>query len=362
VTKYRAFEILFRNKLLILLPLAVMLCATTAVAVRPQPMRWQSFAAVWVDPYKPLTTDDRLSTAASQALLINDFIHTRAFAISVLKQTQLAPLLDNPATQLSVVGQFQSWTHTAASGSFVTISATTPDPELSLKLAQAVVTSFQDILQGQSDNQAQAALDVYGTALKQAQDALTQSQSDLAAYLAAHPELARAGPDAAGRIALDPTYANLLNAVSVNQSNYNSLQQRLTNIQETAAAGRQGLPFTFTLVDEPQRPIYPVRASRLNRIKLPAIGLVVGLTLSGALAALLVLSNRAALGAPDIEAMFNQPVLGEIRPLHGDWWPFQRRHRSSRATWWPWGRKPRDIVRLRLATAARLRTHEHLDA
>jgi uncharacterized protein involved in exopolysaccharide biosynthesis len=356
VTKYRAVEILFRHKLLIILPLAVVLCATTALAARPQPVRWQAFASVWVDPYKPLTTDDRLNTAASQALLINDFIHTRTFAISVLKQTQLAPLLDNPAAQQSVIAQFQGWTHTASSGSFIIISATTPDPDLSLKLTQAVLGSFQDILQGQSDSQAQAALNVYGTALKQAQDDLTKSQSDLAAYLAAHPDLTRAGPDDAGRTALDPAYSNLVNAVSFNQSNYNSLQQRLTSIEQTAAAGREGLPFTFTLVDEPQRPIYPIQTSRLGLIKLPAIGLVVGLILSGGFAALLVLTNRAALGAPDIEATFSQPVLGEIRPLHGYWWPLERRPRGSSGPRRPWRRKPREIVRMRLVSAARLRT------
>lgn len=358
--KYRAVEILFRHKLLILLPVLLVVAATTALSVRPKQTQWQAFAGVWIDPYKPLAPDLTLtaSGATSQAQLLNDFIRTRTFGESVLKQTQLAPLLDNPVTKGQAVAQFQRWVFAVANStnsSFITIIATTTDPDLSYKLVRAVITSFQDTLQVQSDSQTQAASAVYQSSLQGAGTDLAKAQADLAAYINAHPELARTGSDTLRPTDRDPAYARLISDVGNAQQIYDGVQQRLQAIQQQAAAGRAGLPLSFTVVDKPELPLFPLGNRRLNLLKLPGIGLVVGLLLSSGLAALLVFTNRTVLGSPDIQAALGVPVLGELPQLRGYWWPWQRRPRGLSGGRSPWQRKPRQVVRLRLMAPARLR-------
>src|SRR6266540_6748066 len=99
--KQRATEVLFSHKLLLLLPLLVIVPLTILIALRPKAQHWQAFATIWVDQYKPLYQDDRLgyTPATNQARLLDNFIHTRAFAVGVLQHTQLASMLSNPATE-----------------------------------------------------------------------------------------------------------------------------------------------------------------------------------------------------------------------------------------------------------------------
>jgi hypothetical protein len=79
-------------------------------------------------------------------------------------------------------------------------------------------------------------------------------------------------------------------------------------------------------------------------VVLPAFGLVMGLMLSGAVAVVVVITNRAVHGAPDVRGLLDLPVLAEVPEL--------RRKR------WPWQRAPRHAVRLRVVSPARSRAAE----
>lgn len=345
--KLRAAEILFKNKVIILLPLLIIVPLTTMVALRPRPVKWQSFGVIWVDQYRPLYTDERLgyTPAANQAQLLNDLLRTRSFSLEVLNATPVAPTPgDAEAERDAIQFLWSSVRVGATSNNFVMTMASTGDPELSQQLAKAVMTSFERVLQTRTEMQSKLALAFYGDALTKAEQTMEKSRAELATYIAAHPELNRPTTDTLGPTARDAKLARLLGQVNTDQQNYDGLRRRSDEIQANAAAGVEGQRLAFTVVDEPQVPLDPVVSRRFSVLKLPLVGTVMGLLLGAGLAVWLVLTNRAVLGTRDIQVSLGVPVLGEIPEL--------RRRR------WPWQPSPRDAVRLRLTTPARLASPE----
>lgn len=341
--KQRAAEALFRHKLLLILPLIVILPITIAAALRPQATQWQSFAVVWVDPDRAIALNDRLgyTPAINQSQLLNDFLHTRSFALAVLQQTKLAPKLTNPAEENEAVHSlWQSVTAWPNSNNFVTITASTGDPDLSYEMAAAVVAQFEQELREQAEAKQATAAEIYAATLTTTEQSLNTSRDELAAYLRSHPELQRtSSSDPLGPLstAQDPTLARLQAQVEHNSAQYQAARDRVDDMRLLATAGLEAQRFTFSLVDEPQVPTQPVATSRLALIKMPAAGLVVALMLSAGIAALLIFTNHSVYSANEFNAS-EIPVLAEIPEL--------RRGRLFR-------RNGRDAVRQRLSTPAR---------
>jgi capsular polysaccharide biosynthesis protein len=335
--RQRATEILFKHKLMILLPVIIIVPLTIWIAAQPKTPRWQSTAVVWIDQYQPLWRDERLghTPATNQAALFNDFVRTRGFAREVIQQTDLAPLLDDPLTEETVIDRYRRSVFAyPTSNVFITISVVMADPELTYQIATASVTSFQEALRRQFEKQSQEAAALDLEKVTQAEAELSKARRELAAYLAARPELSRpdSGIDASLR---DPQLGRLRYQLTQAEAAYSAAQAKYDALMTQTAAGLKGQEFTFTIVDSPERPIEPIRERLLARIKLPAVGLVLSLMLSSGIAVLLVITNRAVLGAYDVENVLALPVLGEVPEL--------RRRRF-------WQRAPRDAVRLRLAS------------
>jgi uncharacterized protein involved in exopolysaccharide biosynthesis len=340
--KQRATEVLFKHKLLIILPVIVIVSLTIVAALRPKPQRWQSFAVVWIDQYQPLYRDERLgyTPAANQSGLFNDFVFTRDFARSVIEQTDLAPLLADPSTREVVLQQY--WRAVRAfptSNSFITIAVTMEDPDLAVQVVQASIISFQERLQSQLETQSEEATAFVSEAVTRTEADLNKARRDLATYLQAHPELARTdnSPTSAAR---DPNLGRLNFQLSQAESAYTAALGRYNSLQTQAATGLKGQQLSFNVVDEPERPLAPLRERRLSLIKLPAVGLVLGVMLSSGIAVLLILTNRTVLGPYDLEGALAIPLLGELPEL-------RRRGRF-------WRRAPRDAVRLRIAAPGRI--------
>ena len=339
--KQRAAEILFRYKVLILLPMLVILPLTMILASQPKDAEWQSFGVVWVDQYRPLYQDERLgyTPAASQAALLNDFLRTRTFTLNVAQQTQLAELLDGGANDEAIIHRiWESVRVYPTSNSFINVVVTMPDPDMAVEVAQATLNAFQEELRARQEQQSETATAVYTEAYQKAEEAVTKSRRELANYVTTRPELSR-GTEGLNTSAVlrDPNFARLQAQVTYDEQRYNSALSNLEQHLGRARAGVEGAQFAFTVVDQPQRPLSPLPQSRLRLVKLPFIGLVLGLMLSSGIAALLILTNRSVHGAYDIRDRLGVPVLGEIPEL--------RRKRI-------WQRASRDAVRLRIAGPA----------
>lgn len=341
--KQRAAETLFKHKLLILLPLMIILPLTVMIALRPKPVQWQSYATVWVDLYRPLYQDDRLTyaPAASQSQLLNDFLRTRSFALGVVQDTRLAGQVTGPDSEDRAVRTiWRSVKVWPSSTNFINIVVTTSDPELAPEIGQSLLKHFQDVLKARMEVQSKAALALYADKLQKDEQQLQKSRNELAAYLAANPQLATRRPDSAiSPESQDVNLARLTSQVTTDTQSYNATRQRFEDLKVGSAAGIEGQQLAFNVVDAPQQPRRPLGSSRMGLVKLPMIGMLMGLMLGSAIAVLLVVTNRSVLSTHDIRSSLSLPVLGEIPEL--------RRRR------WPWQRSPRHAVRIRLTAPAR---------
>ncbi len=337
--KHRVVEILFRRKLLLLLPIPINMTLAIGAATRPQPPQYQANARAWVDQYVELSRDERLGYAPgpAQAGLLMDFVHTRSFARSVIEKTSLAPLLADQTTEGGALGQFWGSVGVAASSnSFVTITVTTWSPTLSLEIAQALVSKFEETLRARGETQVKLASTLYAQTTEKTRDAAERSRVELATYLAAHPELGR-GTDATAT-ARDATLSRLVAQADYDQVAYREAKQRYDQSLTLGAAGLENQTLAFTVVDPPELPTAPLPHGRTALLKLPVVGLALATILSAVTAVLLILTNRSVLGAPTIAGLAAFPVLGEI--------PVLKRRR------WLWQRAPRHGVRLLLSAPA----------
>jgi uncharacterized protein involved in exopolysaccharide biosynthesis len=331
----RALEIIFRSKLVILLPMLIVLPITVALALWPQRPQWRAISTVWVDPYKPLALDDRLglTPALNQSALLQDFLHTHSFVKTVLDQSPLKAQIDDPRTADRAEQVFLRSVKVApTSNAFFTITVNTEDPALTDAIARNINSTFQDMLQKRLQTQSDTAGKLYGDSLAQSQDALTKSEAQLAAYLAQRPDLASAAAGGGSGLPLslrDGNLALLLQQVTADQQSYNTARQRFVDLQWSVATSEDAQPFAFTVVDPPQFPVAPVHTSRLLLLRLPAVGLTVGLMLGGAVAALLVLTNHTIMDSHDVQTYLGVPVIGSVSELGGGGWLASRRRRRS---------------------------------
>jgi uncharacterized protein involved in exopolysaccharide biosynthesis len=345
----RSVEILFKHKFLLLLPFVVIMPMMIALALQPQPKRWSTSATIWVDQYRPLYVDDRLgySPANSMSQLFNNFLRSRSFARSVLKQTQYAPYLDTPIGEEAALADLWSGVRVyPSSNTFIRLTATMRDPEVAVTVARTVLQEFQTELRKRRETQTNTALGFYQEALNKAQKDLEKARLELVVYLAAHPELFERTPEGLQPSAIreqDSNYTRLNSQTQFAEASYSEARKRYEDLQTSAAAGFEGQELSFVVVDQPEQPLRPFTERRLSLLKLPLIGLVLGLILSAAIATILIITNRAVLGVRDLRSAFALPVLAEIPEL--------RRKR------WLWQRRPYDAVRMKLVGPARSAPH-----
>ncbi len=361
--KRHAVEVLFRRKLWLVLPLLLIVPPSIAYALRQVPKQWLVTASVWVDQDKSLYTDDRLgyAPAVNQADLLNNFIRTRSFAESVLSKTPVASELSDPRTADRLLSDFPKHVHASASSTaFIGVTVVTLDRDLSLQIMQGTLDQFQQVLTTQVASQSQTEVSLASQNLADAEATLNRSQQALAQYLAAHPELVAKSTVGSSVSILDqdPQLAKLSQQVSIDQGAYSAAQQRVRDASQSAATGQHGVRYTFMVVDQPKAPLSPVKISLVSRMKVPAIGLVLGLLCAVGMGVCFVLVNHRVLGTYDLERVMTAPVLGELPALRGTRWRWMRRLNRVGRPGWSLQRRPKDVVRMRLTLPARVEPAE----
>lgn len=349
--KQRALEILFRHKFLLVLPLLVIVPLTTMLAVRSRTVQWQSVANVWVNQPTTVQTQDRLgdAPAPNQAALLQNFIYTTSFAKTVLQQTPLASELDGGAREQAAILTFEkSVTVTPNGNAFVTVAAKSDTPDLAYAIAQATIATFSKEVAQEASSEGQTSVTLQEDAFNKANAQFTTSLNALATYLSQHPDLATAGqgngPSAADT---DPAYAQLLAQANSDQQAYTDAKQRYDAAKQQARAGSTALPYTFSVVDPPQKPTLPITEKKTALLKLPGIGFAVALLLSVLVGVALVLADRRVFSPADVRESLGLTVLGTLPDL---------------ASRWNWRRQPREVVRWRIAGPARAGADPHAPA
>jgi capsular polysaccharide biosynthesis protein len=328
--KQRVIEVLFRHLFLLLLPLIVILPVTAYLTLRSRSVQWQSVSTAWVNQATAISTQDHLGNtpAPTQATLLANFIQTRTFAHAVLAQTPLASELDGGAGEAAAIADFQKAVAVAPSGNqFVTITVKETSPELAYAVSEALIAEFAQQIQQEANSESQSSVTLAQDAYNKASAQYTTSLNALATYLGQHPDIANPAANSTGPGAqlIDPAYAQLLNQASSDQAAYDGAKQRFDDAKQQAQGGAAALPFTFTLVDQPQKPTMPIVEKKTALLRLPAIGLAVALMLSTVVGIYLILADRRIFGADDLDAL-GLTVLGTLPDLDSRW---RRRDRES---------------------------------
>lgn len=336
--KHRATEILFRHIVLLALPFVVIVPLTVLYTLHTRRAQWESVASAWVTQPSPIYTEDRLGStpAPNQASLLQSLLTTRTFATAVLRQTPLASQLDGGAKENAAIARLQKAITVSPTGNeIVTVRVRGDTPDLAYAIAQAVLTTFADQVAQESTAVAQTSVALQENAYNKANAQYTASLNALASYIAQHPELA--DPSKPLPPNTDPTYERLLAQANSDQQAYNEAKLRYEQAKQQAQAGSTALPYTFSVIDPPRKPVEPVPVKKTTLLKLPLIGLAFALMLSGLTAAYLVLSDRRIFTAADLREATGLAVLGTLPDL------------AAR-----WRREPRDLVRARIAAPARV--------
>lgn len=336
--KHRATEILFRHMALLVLPFVVIVPLTVLYTLHTRRVQWESVASAWVTQPSPIYTDDRLGStpAPNQASLLQSLLTTRTFAVSVLRQTPLADQLDGGPKENAAITKLQKSVTVSPTGNeIVTVRVRGDTPDLAYAIAQAVLSTFADQVAQESTAVAQTSVALQENAYNKANAQYTASLNALASYIAQHPELA--DPSKPLPSNADPTYERLLAQANSDQQAYNDAKLRYEQAKQRAQAGSTALPYTFSVIDPPRKPVEPMAVKKTTLLKLPLIGLAFALMLSGLTGAYLVLSDRRIFTAADLRETTGLTVLGTLPDL------------ATR-----WRRGPRDIVRARIAAPARV--------
>jgi capsular polysaccharide biosynthesis protein len=317
--KQRAATIIFAHKLLIILPLLIALAVTSALALLPQPQQWQSSAYAWVESPQVnwFTMDLGWSPSGDQVGFLNALIHTDDFSSKVIQQTPLAYGLQNPRTVDATKKYFwESISITSQNENLMGITVTMRDPTTAYKTAQAILTNYQQVLAARGKSVTDQSLTNADQQLKQAEQNLVDAHTQLANYIAAHPNLLnQTGTVNSLSVASDVNYQLLQQQVADAQASYSGARQAYGDVVSSEAAGQRTQNSAFEVIQQPQMPAEPVHVTLLTRLKLPGIGLALGLLLSGCVAALLILTDRSVLTPYDVLSGLKLPVLGEVPNL-----------------------------------------------
>jgi uncharacterized protein involved in exopolysaccharide biosynthesis len=322
----RFLEIGFGHKRLLLAPLLAALIATAGYVLM-QPASYQSSGTLWVNGGGVGTQ----SAAQSQSDLVSQYLKTNSFAVSVAQSGPLGEYLNtHPSavpgagirTQISgLVGGSETnqkasadairqylaahVTTTQLGPSELVIAVTAPTPDLARGTALSLITQLTSAEVAAKTAAGQTQLALYQSELQDESKVLTDDLAALRQYLSAHPNLAK-DPTAA---ATDPQLAVLQDAATVARQNYVALLAKIDQTQSDLALAEQPKLAPFRVVDSPQTPSSQSLFSKQVLLAIAA-GLLAGILLLAAMAALLVRLDTTIHDQREVEAMLGLHAIG----------------------------------------------------
>jgi uncharacterized protein involved in exopolysaccharide biosynthesis len=325
----KVLDVFFRHKFLIILPLVILTLAGAAASLSRQTTEYSSSANIWTQK-TPLLTSSLggqggafITPAGHQSRVLNDLLRLDSFRQSVADRVVGLEGL-SPGLQRGTV---REGTAVFASGvNVLTIRHRDEDPLLSQSIVQAIIGAYSETFQSSVMDQSEAAAIFYEARLEEASIALDESEQALASYEGT------LSPTAA--IDSDPELAAIQADARLAQNDYDEQLGRLEGIYLQRDAALEGRDLSFQVMDPPNLPSSPLPTSRRDLLMLPALGMLLGVSASGAvLFALTRLDDSIRL--PGEARQVGAPVLAVVPELG-------RRRKSS----WP-----QNFVRLVVAAS-----------
>lgn len=316
----RFLETFFRHKLLILLPAIITPLVVIPFAFALVKPYYETWAGLWVErpAYVPSGEDYSryITPAQNQQGRLVELLKTRSFVEEVARKTSLAPLLESSEGRDEVFEYLQRAIAPLASGNkLLNIRVRSEDPDLSMEIIQATVSTFRDRNQSERMMQASAAIMFYEQQLKEAEDKLGNSRESIRRYAIANPRAVSEDPRATSSrstlpaSATDPQLAEVLLRLEQDQKEVERLRGLVTVAKFEATANLEGTDSSLQILDPP---IYPSRAQRERRRLLifPAAAVVIGLLVSALLLVALAASDRSVRSTADLRSMSR--VIGVV--------------------------------------------------
>ncbi len=321
----RTLEALFRHLFQLLTLLVLLPLIGVAVAYITIPQKYQSTASLWaLQRYDAIGgngaggsgSNAPETPAVSQANSLNSLLQTRSFALNVVQGIDLAPSLhlsdsvlnDPQQRQNAIVAEISKNAQAIAQGDFLfVIIYSNRDPQVAQQVIQSIITQYkaQTLMFSAGENLLQS----YQSELPLAQSAANTAVVAESQYLATHPDLAPSN------LSSDPKYAQLDATRVQDQNVVSSIQSSISAAQLSIAAQNGGANTLYSVIDTPQRPIYP--QSRLNGEVLGG-GEGLGIALLAIILYLVILvrRDRAIYSADDLkEESFGIPVVMQLPQL-----------------------------------------------
>jgi uncharacterized protein involved in exopolysaccharide biosynthesis len=315
----RFLETFFRHKMLILLPAIITPLVVIPFAFALVKPYYETWAGLWVErpAYVPSGDDFSryITPAQNQQQRLVEFLKTRSFTEEVARKTSLGPLLESSAGRDEVYDYLQRAIAPVASGNkLLNIRVRSEDPDLSMEIIQATVSTFRERNQNERMVQASQAISFYEQQLRDAEEKLTTSRESMRRYAVANPRAVSETPNSGSRSTLptaatDPQLAEVLARLDQDQKEVDRLRGLATESKFEATATLDGSDSSLQLLDPP---IYPSRAQRDRRRLLifPAAAVVIGMLVSALLLVGLAASDRSVRSTADLRSMSR--VIGVV--------------------------------------------------
>ena len=288
-----------RYKYLLLVPfLVIMPIAAGLMLIAPAP-KYTSSARVWVNPPAllpsiPSSDPAYASPAQNRANDLNELLATDSFSIGVAQRAGLA--VDTQEEQAKAVEKVRRGTSVFAEGRhLVDVLHTDTTPAAAQRMAEALVGSFTDEVQAQTQREIEQAVSFYSKLRQDNQLKLDDAQLAQQSYRPASPT--------------DAHLTELTAAVTTAQLSVNASGKSLSDAQQLAASpGTQ----TVTTRDAPDLPTAPEARKKKSLLIFPIVGLFLAVSLSAGLYALLLRTDNNIRVAEDLQALPGLLLLGTV--------------------------------------------------
>ena len=316
----RTLEAIFHRPLRLFILFVLLPLMSVGFVYFAVPHTYKSTAALWaLHSFEIIglteTNNNSLTTPAeSQANALAELLQTRAFALSVAREANLASTLDQSVQSDSqrrddaVFQEISQHVAVQAQGNnLFNIAYANRNQQVARQVVAAVIRNYSEQIQSLFIVQTQNLLNSYQAQLAQAKkDAQTAAVAE-ANYIAAHPDLTN--PTLPGNnLQNDPHYALLHAQTQQTLLTEQDIQTHLDNIKQDIAAQGATPDSFFKVVDNPVATSLPESRSR-DFIIAGGIGLFVAIMACALYIVILVRRDRAVYTARDLQKVTTYPSV-----------------------------------------------------
>jgi uncharacterized protein involved in exopolysaccharide biosynthesis len=320
---HRTLEAIFRQPLQLLLLVVALPIIGVAIAYFMIPRTYQTTVTLWalhrVEIIGATGPESNLQAtpADTQATALTELLQSRAFALTVAQQSNLAPTLnldpgvlaDPQRLNDALFAEISRHVLVTSQGyNLYTISYANRNSHVAQQVVASVISNFGLESQKFSLAEARHLLDNYNTQLAKAQQDVQAAVAAESKYLLAHPNLIKVD------LATDPQYTQLHSQTLQAQTTEQNVQTTIATINQEMAAQGSGSDSIFQVLDPPVANYVPDSRTK-NYLVAGGLGLALALLACALYIVILVRRNRTVDTAFELQKASTFPVIMQLPTL-----------------------------------------------